>query len=152
MFPKTLFPNKPSQSLARLATLCGALLLAGCDSQESKDKRIEESLIKGFTKVADEFNAKGPVMMDEHTRLERTEVGPGARITYHYSLPGYAAAELAEINFLDSITPELTSGLCDDKDVRTTLKQGATYSFIYVGNDKVEIARLDVTAANCKNL
>jgi hypothetical protein len=142
--------NQPARPLALLAAILAALSLSGCGDREAEEaKRTEEALIKGFTQVADEFNAKGPTMMDEHTRLDSTKVGPGARISYFYSLPKYASADFADMDFLAEVSPEIKKGTCNDADIKKTLEQGATYSFIYSGNDGVEIARLDLTQDVC---
>lgn len=142
-------PIKITRPLALLAVALAAVALSGCDRKAEEARRTEEALIQGFTQVADEFNAEGPSMVDEHTRLDRTEVGPGARISYHYSLPKYASTDFAGIDFLAEITPDIKKGTCSDVNIQKTLKQGATYTFIYKTNDDVEIARLDVDKSAC---
>lgn len=142
----------PARLLLLPAAFILGLALSACDrepSETEKARLIEEGLIQGFTEMAEEFNAKGPTMMDEHTRLDSTRVGPGARISYFYSLPKYASSDFANMDFLAQVGPEITRGSCGDADIRQTLEQGASYSFIYSGNDGVEIGRVDLSLDAC---
>ena len=141
---------------ARRFALLGAtflgLLLGGCErepSEAEKARRTEQALIEGFTRMAEEYNAKGPTMMDEHTRLDSTEVGPGARISYFYTLPQYASTDFSGSQFLDQVGPVIRAGTCSDQNILRTLNEGAIYSFIYRGKDGIEIARLDLNRDAC---
>ena len=42
-------------------------------------QQIEEKLLEGFSKAAEQANARGAVMVDQDTRWDKSVAGPGAR-------------------------------------------------------------------------
>ena len=60
-------------------------------------QQIEETLIEGFNRAAEQSNRLGPRMVDEDTRWDTTIVGPGTRITYYYSFPRYSSRDITTV-------------------------------------------------------
>lgn len=49
---------------------------------KSTQQQIEEQLLEDFSKAAVQANSRGPVMVDQDTRWEKSVAGPGARLAY----------------------------------------------------------------------
>lgn len=107
---------------------------------------------EGFAKAAAEANAKGPIMVDQNTRLDQTIAGPGAKLTYFYSFPGYSSQDIKRTWDLASAKSTVTNGVCNSQGMASSLQNGGVYIFSYSGNDGVVIARFEVGASDCGNL
>jgi hypothetical protein len=64
-------------------------------------------LNEGFTKAAEQINNRGPIMVDQETRLDKSVAGPGARLTYFYSLPKYSSEDINRKLLLASLEPAI---------------------------------------------
>jgi hypothetical protein len=115
-------------------------------------QQIEEKLIEGFTKAAEQSNKRGPVMVDQDTRWDRSAVGPGARLTYFYSLPKYSSREIDRGWLLANLKPEIKKGVCASKEMKPSLQYGATYIYAYSSNDGVEMARFEINKNDCNGI
>lgn len=111
--------------------------------------QVEEKLIEGFNKAAEQSNRIGPQMVDEDTRWDRTSVGPGARVTYFYSFPKYSSREVSPSRVRANIESTVRGAVCGSKDMRPALQYGGTYAFSYSGNDGIEIARFEFNRRDC---
>lgn len=76
--------------LGFIVVLIAAAIGGGIGKQVGKEvfapakptaQQIEEKLIEGFNKAAEQSNRLGPRMVDKDTRWDTTTVGPGARVT-----------------------------------------------------------------------
>jgi hypothetical protein len=114
-------------------------------TQEQIDKEIYDS----FSKTAEQENAKGPVMIDPDTRLDRLVAGPGPRLTYLYSFPAYSLHDFDSEWILDELQPEVKRGVCGSQEMKPSLQYGATYIYSYTGNDGVEIGRFEINKNDC---
>lgn len=112
-------------------------------------ENLQAALIKGFNQAAATANKQGPVMVDKETRWDSSSVGPGARMNYFYSFPNYAAADLDKDVILNDVSAMVSKDVCTHAEMQPTLKMGAIYSYVYKGNDDVEIARFEVDAQRC---
>ena len=63
---------------------------------EPTPQEIEEYMIEGLETAAEILNRQVPMMVDDFTRMDSVTVGPGAMITYHYSLPGHTSQDWDE--------------------------------------------------------
>ena len=109
----------------------------------------EEALYNGFKIAAERLNARGSVMLDDETSWDHSEAGPGARITYYYSFPNYASDEFAPDRLIEALKPGMVSDLCKNPEVRPPLEEGGVFTFVYAGNDAIEITRFDVSKQDC---
>lgn len=112
-------------------------------------KQIDEQLYEGFKIAAEQSNQRGPVMVDANTRLDHAEAGPGARVTYHYSLPQYSSQDIDSNSLMSSLYPEVRKKTCETKETKVPLGYGGVFSFVYVGNNGVEIARFEIGKKDC---
>ncbi len=112
-------------------------------------QQIEEKLIEGFTKTAEQSNKRGPTMVDKDTRWDRSEVGPGVRVTYFYSFPSYSSRDIDSVWLQTNLKPEVKKGVCASKEMKPSLQYGATYAYAYSGNDGVEISRFEINKNDC---
>lgn len=81
-------------------------------SSKPSQQEVEAKLIEGFTKAANQFNQKLPMMLDQDTRLDKATVGPGARAVYHHTFPKYTSRDI-DANWLNTnLRPEVMRKVC----------------------------------------
>ncbi len=114
-----------------------------------KRQQVEEKLLEGFTEAARQANARGPIMVDQDTRWDRSVAGPGPRLTYHYSFPHYSSREIDSNWLLSNLKPEVRKGVCSSKEMKLSLQYGGRYVYSYSGNDGAEIARFELSKSDC---
>lgn len=150
--------KKILSALGFIAILIAAAIGGGIGKQVGKAafspskpsaQQIEEKLIEGFTKAAEQSNRRGPIMVDKDTRWDRSDVGPGARLTYFYSFPNYSSRDIEPGWLLANLKPEVKKGVCASKEMKPSLQYGAIYAYAYSGNDGAEIARFEINKNDC---
>ena len=112
-------------------------------------QQIEEELNEGFTKAAEQSNRRGPIMVDQNIRWDRSVAGPGARLTYFYSFPKYSSRDIARDWLLANLQPDIKKSVCASKEMKPSLQYGGTYVYTYSGNDGMEIARFEINKNDC---
>ena len=112
-------------------------------------QQIEEKLIEGFNKAAEQSNRLGPKMVDKDTRWDTTAVGPGARVTYYYSFPHYSSQDITAAWLETNLKSVVKNGVCTSKDMKPSLQYGGTYVYVYRGNDGAEITRFTFSQHDC---
>lgn len=110
---------------------------------------VDEKIYAEFKKTADKFNQRGPTMVSKTLRLDKTTAGPGARITYFYTFTNYSSHDLDRDKLSASLQGRLDKVICTNDKIKPTLKLGATYAYVYSGNDGVELVRLEVNKQHC---
>lgn len=108
-------------------------------------EQTDEKLLEGFQESVKEINDRGSVMIDEHTRLDRSEIGPGIGITYFYTFPLLSSNDINVSQFQKMIT----SKVCSNKDMQPSLKHGATYKYVYHDANAQEVANFSISAKDC---
>jgi hypothetical protein len=88
-------------------------------------------------------------MVDEETRLDRTEVGPGAVATYHHSFTNYSSSQITAEIVEAKVEPTVRQNVCGNADMRPSLEFGVTYVYAYSGNDGVAIYEFSINATDC---
>lgn len=111
--------------------------------------QIDEQLYEGFSRAAVQLNEKGPVMVDEETRWDRSEAGPGPRLTYFYTFPNYSSDGITREWLLENLQPDITGNVCRNEEMKPSLQYGGTYVYVFAGNDGVEIARFEINRNDC---
>lgn len=112
-------------------------------------QQVDEKLYEGFNKAAEQSNRRGPVMVDQDTRWDRSVAGPGARLTYLYSFPKYSSRDIQREWLLTNVQSEVKKGVCGSKEMKPSLQYGGTYVYAYSGNDGIEIARFEINRNDC---
>lgn len=142
-----------------IVVLTSAFWVGGCDQQSNKAEitsssftaeQNKEAIIAGFTKAAEQSNKRGPVMINQDTRWDRTEVGPGARLTYFYSFPSFSAKDAEPGWIEDNVKPDMVKSVCGSAEMKLSLESEASYMYAYSGNDGSEIARFEITKNDCQ--
>lgn len=112
-------------------------------------QQIDEALIKGFRQASEQSNRNSPQMVDKDTRLDTTTVGPGARLTYFYTLINYTSRDITASWLDQNLKSTLKNRVCTNVDVKLSLQYGATYVYVYRGNDGAEISRFTFNRHRC---
>ncbi|MBC7163161.1 MAG: hypothetical protein H5U26_13785 [Immundisolibacter sp.] len=122
---------------------------AAFSSSKPTQQQIEAKLSEGFTKAAEQANARGPVMVDQDTRWDKSVAGPGARLTYFYSFQQYSSRDIERDWLLAKLQPAVRKSVCGSTEMKPSLQYGGTYVYSYRGNDGVEIVRFELTKHDC---
>lgn len=149
--------------LLSVFTLLTTFALFGCDSkqQESIVEPIEPQpkpiaakteLIKEIAEIVKTGNEKLPMMVDKQTRLDKVVAGPGAQITYLYTLPDYSSFDVSADWISTDVKPKVTKDVCDTAVLRKLIASGATLEYAYKGKDGVDINKFQVQDFNCKQI
>jgi hypothetical protein len=112
-------------------------------------QQLDEKLLEGFTTTAAKINAKAPTMMDRETRLDKAVAGPGARLTYFYSLPNYSSHDLDRNVLFTNIKSGVKKAVCDSEEMKPSLQDGGVYVYAYAGNDGMEMVRFELSKHDC---
>lgn len=112
-------------------------------------QQIETSLINGLTTVAQQLNQQLPMMIDKDTRGDRVSVGPGARLTYHYTFPNFTSRDVDQISIQAYMREEVKKNLCANEKMKSSIQYGAIYGYTFVGSDNVEIVRFEIDRNDC---
>ncbi|MCL2011500.1 MAG: hypothetical protein FWG75_01750 [Cystobacterineae bacterium] len=115
----------------------------------TRTKPTQQQIEKTLISAAELINARAPLMLDEETRLDKAVVGPGGRLTFFYSLLSHSSHELDSDVFLENLIPEMKEKTCSQKEIKPALQNGGVYVFAFAGNDGVEIARIELSKADC---
>jgi hypothetical protein len=117
--------------------------------KQHKTSEVESKLIESFELAAEQINGHVPKMIDNDTRLDKASVGPGPRLTYHYTLPNRKSGEVDADLMLSILKPDVATKVCGHEDMKTTLQYGGIYTYSYSGNDNVAILTFDIANQDC---
>ncbi|HEU5442464.1 MAG TPA: RDD family protein [Steroidobacteraceae bacterium] len=105
-----------------------------------------------LTQAANAVNASSPRMIDRITRLDGAHVGPGALLTYEYTLTNMHAARLSAMT-LETLRWRLSAhvrqAICRGTAPRPMLSTGTTIRFRYRDKDGRELVTVTVSSADC---
>ncbi len=125
-----------------------ALTLTACSSDPQDELRDR------FNAAAQAFNKKGSQKVDAYTTLWKLSASKEGtpQLTYHYTvndtiLKAQGNDPVATVLALKDINRK---NICDHKEIRPTLDQGAKYEYIYTGAGKKELGRFSLTVEDCK--
>lgn len=111
---------------------------------------IAKGLYEGFKKTADKMNQHGPVMENKYVRFDKSRAGPGPRITYYYTLVKHSSQEIDRNRLSARLKTSLVSAVCKSNKVKPSILLGATYAYVYRGNDGVEVSRIEINQDSCE--
>lgn len=118
-------------------------------SRQAAPDAVTAKLIEGFQVAADSINSQVPIMVDEHTMLDEATVGPGGRITYHYTLVDLPAGQISAADLRKDLQPAVVQNVCTSAQMAPSLEYGGVYTFSYSGSDGVNVVRFDVAQSDC---
>ncbi len=109
----------------------------------------DHQLVSKIGNIVSTENSALPKMVDSQTRLDRVSAGPGAQLTYFYTLPNYASIDVNRSWITIDVKPKVTKNVCADQELRKLLIAGATLMYVYKGKDGVYINQFQVTQHDC---
>ncbi len=118
--------------------------------KQHKNSEVESRLIESFELAAEQINAQVPKMIDNDTLLDKATVGPGPRLTYHYTLLNRKSGEVDADLMLSILKPDVMNKICGNQEMKTTLQYGGIYTYSYSGNDNVAILTFDIASQDCE--
>lgn len=127
-------------------------LYKASEASQPSEQALLDAVAEGFAQAAAEANAKGPIMVDPNTRLDQTIAGPGAKLTYFYSFPGYSSQAIKQNWDIANAQATVTNGVCGSQGMSSSLQNGGVYVFSYSGNDGVMIAQFEIDKSDCNEL
>ena len=139
------------------------LTFIGCGSKEqvaatipetaplkAKPVAVQPQLIIKINELVKKGNEQLPMMIDKQTRLDKVVAGPGAKITYLYTLPELASFDVSAFWISNDVRPKVTKDVCDTAELRKLLASGAALEYAYKGKDGVDINQFQVQDADCR--
>jgi len=132
--------------------LTAALGIVGAQ-QKSVTPPPVESPEQQLQEAATSVNRKTPVMVDNETRLDRAEAGPGLLFTYHYTLMNIRKAAV-DPGRLDEVVrgtmrETLRSKVCTS--LKSMLDLNATIRYHYLDEDGADLVTLAFSQADCSH-
>jgi hypothetical protein len=119
------------------------------NSQKRLSKPAEEALVNELTRASQEINSRGPVMVDDYTRLERAVAGPGPQITYIYTvLTGLMPNEAERMR----VEKEVRYSVCTAENMEYGLSSGVSYNYHYVSPSEQGITSFSVQQHHCDKI
>jgi hypothetical protein len=110
------------------------------------------TLQQELTQAANGVNASTPRMIDNITRLDGAQAGPGTLFTYEYTLTNIRASLLAPAS-LETLRQRLSADVrrtvCRGTALQPLLSIGAVIRFHYSDQDGQELALVSVSSADC---
>lgn len=123
---------------------------SGAGTRAASDElaaEVRKELVRGFKVAAQRINERAPIDMPD-ARLDRASVGPGATLTYHYTVP--EDSRFADPgNARDKLASIVSSMACSNKQMKPSLQYGATYVYIYSAANGDRIASFEVDRHRC---
>jgi GYF domain 2 len=105
-----------------------------------------------LTQAANGVNASTPRMIDNMTRLDGAQAGPGTLFTYEYTLINIRARLLSSAS-LETLRQRLSADVrqtvCRGTALKPLLSIGAVIRFHYSDQDGQELALVSVSSADC---
>jgi hypothetical protein len=117
--------------------------------KQYKASEVESRLTESFELAAEQINSLVPKMIDNDTRLDKATVGPGPRLTYHYTLPNRKSGEVDADLMQSILKSDIAAKVCSNEEMKNALQYGGIYSYSYSGNDNVSILTFDIVGQDC---
>lgn len=95
--------------------------------------------------AAEELNKRAPLVLDEDTRLDRTSVESGGRLTHHYTFHRRKASEIDMTFWKSTTAPDIRARALASHEISYLFEIGATSVYSYRGNDGVLVDEIVIT-------
>lgn len=110
------------------------------------------SIQEQLQEAEDEINKTCPQQIDNDTRLDKVQGGPGKRFAYYYTLVNIDSERLPKEVFDEKIGPEIKKNAINGDGVQTMLKKGITVEYHYTGKNGKKISHISIDPSHAKNL
>ncbi|WP_220754884.1 hypothetical protein, partial [Shewanella sp. KT0246] len=118
-------------------------------SQQSEKDAKAQSIIKELTIAAKQINDVGPRLIDDDTRLDGVSVGPGLRLTYHYTLLNYvtndSTSKIIKSNFFSLVKERA----CLNSALKQTMQEGVEFVYSYSDSSGSSVKYLIIDKKKC---
>lgn len=113
------------------------------------------TLQQELTQAANGVNASTPRMIDNITRLDGAQAGPGTLFTYEYSLTNISASLLSSAalaTLRQRLSADVRQRVCSGVALQPLLRIGAVIRFDYRDRDGQELTLASVSSADCAHV
>lgn len=110
------------------------------------------TLQQELTQAANGVNASTPRMIDNITRLDGAQAGPGTLFTYEYTLTNISASMLSPASLAtlrQRLSADVRQTVCGGTALQALLRAGAVIRFDYHDRDGRELTLASVASADC---
>jgi hypothetical protein len=107
------------------------------------------SLETQLTALANQVSLSAPKNVDDDTRLDGAVAGPGAKLSYRFTLVKYKAADIDPAAFDTKVAPGIRDVNCKLADVKNLIARGVLVSLEYRGSDGALVSTVPLNNASC---
>ncbi|HEX4266737.1 MAG TPA: DUF4339 domain-containing protein [Steroidobacteraceae bacterium] len=115
-------------------------------------RRPTSALQQELTQAANGVNASTPRMIDDMTRLDGAQAGPGTLFTYDYTLTNISASRLSPPSLQtlrQRLSADVRHTVCEGAALQPLLQMGAVIRFHYRDRDGQDLVLTSVSSAAC---
>ena len=138
------------QKLAIALSAGVAMLVGSTFSREFIRPLLRPSVEEKLVRAANDVNSKTPVSLDEYTRMDSALAGPGAQITYFYTLIQHESTNPSVREFGMLMRPVLLRNYCGSDEMRAMRDDDVKLAYVYRAKDGPEVSRVEIQAKECK--
>jgi hypothetical protein len=108
-----------------------------------------KKVVNTLREVAAEVNPTLPVFVDKATRLDKIIPGPGAKLTYSYTIATRKSKEIDHQYLLNFLRKNLKTQACASEDLKIFFENKVIVGYSYKSSDDIHIGTLEVTPRDC---
>jgi hypothetical protein len=143
-------------ALVLVAAIVIGLLKLATHRSSSPNVPITDRPVRDATDVrraleiaADDLNQHPPGSPKDVVRFDRAFAGPGAQITYYYTVPDYSSGQIHADLLRKVAEPMLRRDLCAETAVKSSMVYGAKFIYVIRANNGGEVLRLEMNKSAC---
>lgn len=110
----------------------------------------ETNIAETMKTAAEELNKQTPMMVDNDTRLDAAEDGPGLRFTYLYTLVNYSVSEIDVEEFRNNLAPNIRKAVCENPELAVFYRNDVTVVYVYRDKNGMDVTEIEVPPTDCK--
>lgn len=141
---KHTFGNKNREA----AVNYGVRQALGIDVNADQEE-IDRAIVAGIQDRMPEINSSLPKMVDEYTRMDSADLGPGKLITYSYTFPELSLNQLRESDLSTVLETEVRNNVCSNEGMRPSIDLGVVYKYVYHAEFGKEFFAFTVDKPGC---
>ena len=138
-------------SVTGIALTLGTFFINWQTSAKAESSYIESIIAT----TAETMNQNLPMMVDEDTRWDYLEAGPGKEISYSYTMINYSSEMLndpAEFNFdvfESTLNHSIKAKVCQVPEMQYLFQNGVITNYNYYANDNLLMTQVTVYPDDC---
>lgn len=119
------------------------------ESSESLNRPLNES---DLGRMARSLTSRLPMVIDEVTRWDAVNVGPGLQFNYVYTLTSNSGSVRSQLALESMLSHALMTRVCSKTETRNLIDRGVTLSYRYRDAKGTSIGLIDVASHHCDRL